>query len=83
MKIRINEYGLLFINRGFSFKEQICPYALDNDNCGEWCPLFGEPIKVNLTENLNCIMLSLCKKTLDCKPEDFIDERKNKDKDTF
>ena len=44
--------GWLFIERAGKMKAQECPFAEDRDvidgirirrNCGDWCPLFGEP----------------------------------------
>jgi hypothetical protein len=86
MKIKIDIAGSLNLDRGYGFKKQICPF--DSGSCGEWCPLFGGAIEIiygslNKNEDYSMVHIPLCKKTLICKPEDFIDERKMEDKDTF
>jgi hypothetical protein len=43
MKIVINEYGLLYLERAGTLKEQFCPFAHGQTSCGDWCPHFGEP----------------------------------------
>lgn len=49
MKIRINKNGFLNLERNGVFKPQLCPkQAMPSSEsdvfCGDWCPLFGEPI---------------------------------------
>jgi hypothetical protein len=77
MKIRINKYGLLSILRGKerNFIKQSCPYDNSDNrgNCGDWCPLFGDPYQNDLTLKYQ---MDICKKTFifsDLK--DIIDER--------
>jgi hypothetical protein len=51
VKIRIDKYGHLQIERAGRWVEQMCKdtMALEEDGthcglgCGHWCPLFGEP----------------------------------------
>ena len=49
MKIKISRAGHLYIERGLKkskFKTQYCPYTATGNGfaqCGDWCPLFGEP----------------------------------------
>ena len=38
-------HGNLEVRRGAQFKEQYCPFSAIPtvaQNCGDWCPLFGE-----------------------------------------
>lgn len=71
MKIKIDEDGYLSIERGLKnpkFKTQYCPYyAIDNNGsqCGDWCPLFGEPANGEL---------ETCKRIIEY--DECIDERK-------
>ena len=47
MKAKIDSEGNLWINRKTQMKQQICPYLSGEDfglQCGDWCPLFDEPI---------------------------------------
>ena len=43
MKIEISDKGFLRIERAGKMKTQSCPYHPDTF-CGDWCPLFGEPV---------------------------------------
>lgn len=49
MKIRIDRYGQLCIERVGAMKQQSCPGPAHDHApgggqfCGDWCPLFGEP----------------------------------------
>lgn len=47
MRGRIDIHGDLLIWRGKGWKYQRCPYGgIDHQgNCGDWCPLFGEPVR--------------------------------------
>lgn len=45
MDFKIDKDGFLSIKRGNKFKEQLCPLTEKARNCGDWCPLFGEPHK--------------------------------------
>ena len=46
MKIEIDDLGNLIVNG----REKFCPFRRFNEDspdearCGEWCPLFGEPV---------------------------------------
>lgn len=80
MKIKIDKSGDLWISRPVKMKKQEC-HDRDDMYCGDWCPLFGEPeerhepIYGDGIGPVNAIELSICKRTLRCKPEDFEDER--------
>jgi len=39
----ITEAGKLYIERGKKITGQGCPTQNEDTNCGDWCPLFGEP----------------------------------------
>jgi len=60
MKGKIDKDGCLLIERAGVMKPQHCPLTDDpSSNCGDWCPLFGEPensntIPENWTLELNC-----------------------------
>ena len=43
MDIKINLHGMLEIKRTGEYITQFCPFKECN-NCGDHCPLFGEPI---------------------------------------
>jgi len=62
LKGKIDQNGILFIERGKYIKPQRCPSTTAwipnpdtrepvpvNMHCGDWCPKFGEPIKSSLT----------------------------------
>lgn len=73
----INPKGELFIERGNDAKRQHCPknFLLA---CGDWCPLFGEPIE--LTDGRTIIEICDCKSLCfnifdDCRPETTEDEQ--------
>lgn len=78
MKVKINEWGNLEIERAGKFKGQACPLTVDvssdgdSSPCGDWCPLFGEPY---LDEENYHIVIDLCKDYLSVHEDDFIDER--------
>lgn len=40
-KIKIDEYGYLWIARAGTMKKQYCPHQAYK--CGDWCPRFGNP----------------------------------------
>ena len=49
MKGKLNENGLLLVERKGEYVTQLCPYtSFRHDGgssamgCGHWCPLFGE-----------------------------------------
>ena len=77
MKIKIDENGLLSLERAGKMKPQRCPYKANYSTleitCGDWCPAFGEPY------GTETIFLCLCREVgdeLQCKQEDFTDERR-------
>ena len=44
MNVKINERGFLYVERVGAWNGQYCPYGrIDESQCGDWCPLFGEP----------------------------------------
>ena len=59
MKIKINKTGSLEIERAGRGKKQYCPFVGEDriNNCGDWCPLFGEP-EPHATQPV--MMLKLC-----------------------
>lgn len=63
MKAKIKKIGRLDINRSGIWKAQVCPHDPEHGGCGDWCPLFGEPIGG---------YIELCKKTI---VGEIIDER--------
>lgn len=84
MKIKIDEIGFISIERNGKMRSQCCPFTATSAgglvNCGDWCPLFGEPepfsfdpITGDPTDST--IELDLCSKTLSINVEDFEDER--------
>lgn len=49
MKIKITEDGYLEIERAGTFESQLCPLSaagqdVEMNQCGSWCPHFGEPV---------------------------------------
>jgi len=78
MKGKINKAGYLLIWRKAKMVVQDCPYAGFNGQCGDQCPLFGEPETVKhqhlSTGPTGETHLSLCNRTLTF--EELIDERK-------
>lgn len=79
MKGMINEAGVLHIERkrdnnclSGSLIPARCPF--DRTECGDWCPLFGEPYPPTECRNpFSFASLSLCHKTLIF--DEFTDER--------
>jgi hypothetical protein len=80
MKIRINKYGHLEIERAGKFKSQHCPFIADitkyDSVCGDWCPLFKEPIIYN---SISIYLKICCENSFTLSKEDFIDERGKND----
>jgi hypothetical protein len=75
MNIKINRCGKLEIERGVIFKTQRCPNIKEYE-CGDWCPLFGEP-ETHKNEEGEWDTLYLCKAVLSAGyGEKIIDERK-------
>lgn len=74
MNATIDKDGFLHIERAGVMKEQVCPlyhhrgqYAFDdgsvslrNRQCGDWCPLFGEPTIQDYGDNNKVIAINLC-----------------------
>lgn len=71
MEIKINANGYLEIKRGDKWAEQYCPRTSDGGGrycCGDWCPLFGEPVIDGGSGK--AWKLSLCQTTLYGQIED-------------
>ena len=79
MKIKLNVFGDLFIERKKTMKPQFCPYQWiiyeegrpEMTPCGEWCPLFN----IEYDEKSNNVMVTLCNSFYEIDKEDLIDER--------
>ena len=84
LKGKIDAGGCLLIQRGGEFKLQQCPHTpcdfqVNNDimirqPCGDWCPKFGEPYKVQdvCTYQMHLV---LCEDN-DIPFDELIDERR-------
>lgn len=70
LKGKIDAQGFFYIKRGKEYKPQECRYA---GECGDWCPLFGEP-KEGKLYNKKCIDLTICHRRW-LVFDEFIDER--------
>jgi len=70
MKAIIDKDGRLSIERAGRMKKQYCMTSNNMSQCGDWCPLFGEP---DLTVTYKYIRL--CHKTV-LDLDTIIDERK-------
>lgn len=70
MKMKIDKYGYLAIQRGKKMKIAECPKCEFEYNCGDHCAHFGEP---EFGDGEVCI--ETCGKMLYCEPGDFEDER--------
>lgn len=74
MKIEIDEEGHLLLERGGEMKSQFCPYQPRSlVQCGDWCPLFGEP-DIFFNGSNDYFELTICHKKLKCR-KDFTDRR--------
>ena len=79
MKIKLNVFGDLFIERKKTMKPQFCPYQgiiykegrPEMIPCGEWCPLFS----VEDGGELPTVLIELCDKAYIVEKKDFTDER--------
>jgi hypothetical protein len=74
MKGKIDKNGWLTIERSGTERPQLCPVAaynpdIDFSRCGDWCPLFGEPIYLDM----NITALEICRTRLVF--DEFTDER--------
>ena len=93
MKGKIDSQGFLHIERAGVMKEQLCPFqSLDTNplygkECGDWCPLFGEPYtweKCKLDKNndkvyVNMISINICNRhDFEFELNDLTDERGDK-----
>jgi len=81
MKIKISKEGHLYLEKKGIMKKQYCPYSSSSEimtACGDWCPLFEEPIYDTNPYREDCkthVELIICKTTFTCKEPDFTDER--------
>lgn len=70
LRIKITRKGFLEIKRNNEFKPQFCCRqkitGTDDIKCGDWCPLFGEPVDVMSKDRkrIERQTLSLCQTTL-------------------
>lgn len=81
MKIKIDKYGHLWLERAGVMRQQFCPYMpTAAGTCGDWCPLFGEPRGVSEPPDGHAprYLLQICKTTYACDVPDFTDERGGK-----
>lgn len=81
--ISISGDGNLEIKRGKEYKGQYCLYQPHQDEdemvtCGDWCPQFGEPEKVEINgggePHGHKFELKICQRRI-LKFDEFIDER--------
>ena len=75
IKIKIDKKGRLWLRRGNELKMQFCPFQnLEEDvYCGDWCPLFDEPVEIF------DVTLRICQdRELRCQIDEFVDERTQK-----
>lgn len=78
MKGKIDKYGFLYIERANGIYKKIkCPHGSQENFCGDWCALFGEPdlMKITLIPDVKENSLKLCNKKLYF--DHFTDERKD------
>lgn len=90
MKGKLNENGLLLVERKGEYVTQLCPYtSFRHDGgssamgCGHWCPLFGEPMDNTMSWTTvdghigghKTTELELCRKKLYF--DEFTDERED------
>ena len=71
---KINKEGHLEIKRAGKFKLQSCPRKPELHFCGDWCPLFHEPILYDF-HKIDMIEINLCHGTIMVETEKFSDER--------
>lgn len=71
MKVKLNSYGALYLQRGNELRKVFCPYV-DNVHhdtaCGTWCALFSYSQEVVKTT------IQLCNKEYISWGNDFEDE---------
>ena len=68
MNGKLNSTGVLQIGRAGTLRSMFCPFT--SEKCGDWCPLFGEPLPIEGTYGA---IIELCHTTLQL--EEFTDER--------
>uniref|UniRef100_A0A6H1ZSH2 Uncharacterized protein n=1 Tax=viral metagenome TaxID=1070528 RepID=A0A6H1ZSH2_9ZZZZ len=82
MRVKIDEMGILVLERKGGETVQMCPVSqwydderecYENTPCGDHCPQFSEPVRV---DGGLSVSLSLCHgKEIRCLEAEFIDER--------
>ncbi len=62
MKGKLDKHGTLAVERAGKLNSQSCPFGGISENvpCGDWCPLFREPMQIVDSK----IMLVICRDTL-------------------
>jgi len=71
MKVKIDSYGYLHIERAGRMEGALCPLHLGGVQCGHWCVMFGEPVLYYG----GTTGIDLCRKSLLVPTADFTDER--------
>jgi len=71
MKGKIDKDGVLYIERAGVMRQQMCPYSYSNQlpvfsatQCGDACPLFGEPTQLSHTPSGDTYGIKLCQREL-------------------
>ena len=70
LKIVINENGDLVLNRAGKLKIQHCRFGSQQENCGDDCPLFNEPVIGG-----RAAAIEICRDSLWCETVAFEDRR--------
>jgi len=72
IEVKIDKDGKLWRLRRATLQGQFCPFTVDEAcYCGDWCPLFSEPIFDEDT-----VLIRIChKKEHVCHKDSFKDER--------
>lgn len=65
MNIKITEDGYLAIERGGEYESQLCPLSaagadVEMNQCGSWCPHFGEPNTIPTTSGDGISVIEIC-----------------------
>jgi hypothetical protein len=66
MQGKIDVHGKLYLERNYVLRSLNCPVT-KHEFCGDWCVLFGEPIKklkMVGTVSTELIYVELCQKTI-------------------
>ena len=57
MNAKINKEGYLEIERAGEMRTQACPMVMKDIQCGDWCPLFGEPYDLKVKSDQDSSLL--------------------------